>query len=152
MSLQADIREQLKTAMKDRDQTALDALRAVLAAATNEAIALGKGPQDELTDTEMQNVVKRLIKQRNDSIEQFKVGGRVDLIAAEQAQIFVLEQFQPPQMTEERIMEIAARLKRELNITDKRKTGILVGAVMKEVAGQADGQAVKKVVESLYTE
>lgn len=150
MSLQQTVREKLKDAMRDKDQHALDALRALLSACTNEAITLGKTPQDELSDSELQTVVKRLIKQRNDSIAQFTSGGRADLIAGEQAQIYVLEQFQPPQMAPEKIHEIAIRIKREQDITDKAKLGILVGAVMKEVAGQADGAVVKKIVEELF--
>jgi uncharacterized protein YqeY len=85
-----------------------------------------------------------------DSIEQFTSAGRADLVAGEQAQLFVLEEFMPEQMSEEKVRAIAVAKQTELGHTDKSKMGILIGAVMKEVGGQADGALVKKVVESLF--
>lgn len=150
MSLQQKIREALKVAMKDKDQVALDTLRAALAAFTNEAIALGKSPQEELSDEQAVVVVKRLVKQRNDAIAQYTQAGRADLIAAEQAQSFILEQYLPAPLAESDIRAIAVKKQAELGIVDKAKVGILVGAVMKEVGGQADGSVVKKIVEGLW--
>ncbi len=150
MNLQPKIREALKVAMKEKDQNALDTLRAALAAFTNEAIALGKSPQEELPDEQALSVIRRLIKQRKDAIAQYTTGGRADLIAAEQSQIYVLEQYMPQSMSEADIHVIAVRKRNELAITDKSKIGILIGAVMKEVGTQADGSVVKKVVESLW--
>ena len=149
-TLQSQIREKLKVAMKERDQVGLDTLRAVIAACTNELVAIGKTPQDELGDDGVVKVIGRLIKQRKDSIEQFKGAGRVDLVAGEQAQLWVLEQFMPEQMSEEKIRAIAVAKQLELELTDKSKIGILVGAVMKEVGSQADGAVVKKIVEHLF--
>lgn len=150
MSLQSKIRENLKVAMKDHDQVGLDTLRAVIAGCTNELVATGKTPQDELGDDGVLKVIGRLIKQRKDSIEQFKSAGRVDLVAGEQAQLWVLEQFMPEQMSEEKIRAIAVAKQMELGHTDKSKMGVLVGAVMKEVGGQADGAVVKRIVEHLF--
>lgn len=150
MTLQSQIREKLKTAMKEKDQVALDTLRSVIAACTNELVATGKTPQDELGDEGVTKVIGRLIKQRKDSIEQFKGAGRVDLVAGEQAQLWLLEQFMPEQMSEEKIRAIAVAKQTELGHTDKSKIGVLVGAVMKEIGGQADGAVVKKIVEGLF--
>lgn len=150
MKLQEQIREKLKVAMKDKDQSALDTLRAVLAGCTNELVAIGKTPQDSLEDAGVLKVISRLIKQRKDSIEQFTSAGRADLVAGEQAQLFVLEEFMPEQMSEEKVRAIAVAKQTELGHTDKSKMGILIGAVMKEVGPQADGALVKKVVESLF--
>ncbi len=136
--------------MKERDQTKMDTLRAILSAATNEAVALGKTPQDPLEDGVLQAVIKRLIKQRKDAIEQYQAGGRAELAAQEEAQVVILETFLPPQMDEESIREIAVKKQTELGLGDKSKAGILVGAVMKEIAGRADGAVVKKIVESLF--
>lgn len=150
MSIQSQVREQLKTAMKEKDQVALDTLRAVLSACTNELVATGKTPQDELDDAGALKVIGRLVKQRKDAIEQFTGAGRADLVAAEQAQLYILENFLPEQLSEEKIRAIAVAKQAELGHTDKSKAGILVGAVMKEIGGQADGAVVKKVVESLF--
>jgi uncharacterized protein len=148
--LQNQIREKLKIAMKEKDQVSLDTLRALMAACTNELVANGKTPQDELNDDEIVKVAIRLIKQRKDSISQFTAAGRVDLVAGEQSQIYVLESFTPEQMSEEEIRAIVISKQTELGHTDKTKMGILVGAVMKEVGTKADGMLVKKVVESMF--
>lgn len=150
MSLQIDIKESLKTAMRAKDQVALDTLRGIMSAVTNELVASGKTPQDEADDALVQKVIARLVKQRKDAIGQFTAGGRADLAAAEKAQLAVLEAYLPAQMSEGDIKVIAERKKAELGITDNTKTGILVGAVMKETAGQADGIVVKKIVEGLF--
>ena len=150
MTLQTQIREKLKIAMKEKDQVGLDTLRAVLAGCTNELVASGKTPQDDLDDAGVIKVITRLIKQRKDSMEQFTTAGRADLVAGEQAQLWVLEQFMPEQMSEEKVRAIAVAKQTELGHTDKSKMGILIGAVMKEVGSQADGALVKKVVESLF--
>jgi uncharacterized protein len=150
MTIATDVRELLKVAMREKNQTALDTLRSVMSACTNELVASGKTPQDEVTDDMAQKVISRLIKQRKDSIAQFETGGRTDLALDEKAQLAILEQFQPPQMGEDALRTIALRKKEELGITDKAKAGILTGAVMKEVSGQADGALVKSIIESLF--
>ena len=150
MNIATDIREKMKQAMRDKDQAALDTYRGTLSAFTNELVAAGKTPQDEVTDEMALKVIQKIIKQRKDSISQFEAGGRADLAADEKAQLSYLEVFQPAQMAEADIRAIAETKKAELNVTDKAKAGILTGAVMKEVAGRADGQVVKQIVESLF--
>lgn len=148
--ISADIRENLKTAMKEKDQTALDTYRGVLSAFQNELVASGKTPQDEVTDELALKVIAKLTKQRKDSVSQFEAGGRQDLAQNEIAQLTLLEKYLPAQMTDAEIKNIALAKKAELDVTDKSKIGILVGAVMKAVAGQADGGRVKAIVESLF--
>lgn len=150
MTLQEQIREKLKVAMKEKNQPALDTFRAVLSAFTNELVSSGKTPQDEVTDEMAQKVIQKIIKQRNDSISQFESGGREDLANAEKEQLSYLEQFMPKQLSQEEIKSIATSKKEELGISDKAKIGILVGAVMKEVGSSANGNTVKSVVESLF--
>jgi len=149
MNIATEVREELKNAMRAKDQVALDTYRAVLTGFMNELVATGKTPQDEVSDDMALKVIQKLIKQRKDAISQFEAGARSDLAEVEKQQLAVLEKFQPAQMSEADIRAIAERKKAELNITDKTKAGILTGAVMKEVAGQADGSMVKNIVESL---
>ena len=141
-----NIQSQIKDALRAKDQVRLTTLRGVLAAFTNEAVTLGRTPQDKLSDAEAQTVIKRLVKQRKDSIDQFDKAGRTDLSDNEKAELKVLEEFLPPQMSEDQIREIVMRKKDEMQ-ADKSKMGVFIGAVMKEVAGQADGALVKKIVE-----
>jgi uncharacterized protein YqeY len=148
--ISTDIRERLKDAMRSKDQVALDTYRGIISAFTNELVAAGKTPQDEVTDDIALAVIKKTIKQRKDAIQQFEAAGRNDLAEGDKAQLALLEGFMPAQMSEEEIKAIALKKKEELGMADKSKLGILVGAVMKETGGNADGQVVKKIVEDLF--
>lgn len=145
------IKDSIKEAMKARNIVRLDTLRGLLAMFTNESVSTGKTPQDLLTDDQATVVIKRAIKQRQDSIEQFRNGGREDLAEKEEAELAVLTPLLPEQMSDEDIKTVAEKLKEEHGI-DKPKMGILIGLTKKETGGKADGQAIKRVVESLFTE
>lgn len=150
MTIATEVRENMKNAMREKNQTALDTYRGVLSAFTVELGNNGLTPQDEISDEMALKVIQKLIKQRKDAISQFEAGGRSDLAEEEKGQLALLEKFQPAQMSEADIRAIAEKKKAELNVTDKAKAGVLTGAVMKEVAGQADGAMVKAIVESLF--
>ncbi len=151
------IQNQIPEAMRAKDQVRLTTLRGVLASFTNEAVALKRKPQDKLSDDEAIAVIRRLVKQRKDSIEQFKKGGRQDLADNEEAELKVLEEFLPAQMSEDQIRKIVMNKKAEMGISDsdasagagKTKMGQFMGAVMKETAGNADGALVKKIIEEV---
>lgn len=146
--MQDKIQEQIKEALRAKDQVRLTTLRGVLASFTNESVAKGRTPQDKLNDEEAIAVIRRLVKQRKDSIEQFEKGGRQDLADNEKAEMQVLEEFLPALMSEDQIRKIVEQKKAELGAT-KEKMGIFMGAVMKETKGQADGALVKKIVEEM---
>lgn len=149
MSLQQDIKESIKEAMKAKDQVKLGVVKGLSAAFTNELVTLGRMPQDELTDEEALNVIRRAVKQRKDSIQQFVAGGRPELAEDEKAELAVLETYLPAMMPEEEVEKIAKAKIEELGITDKSKAGQLMGALMKDLKGQADGDTVKSVVDRL---
>lgn len=150
MSLHESLRESLKTAMKAKDAVTLTTVRSIMTACTNELVATGKTPQDQLDDVGILAVIKRLAKQRKESIVQYEAANRLELAEPEKLELAVLETYLPTQLTQEQIRPIAEAKKAELSVTDKSKIGILVGAVMKEVGGNADGGDVKAVVESLF--
>jgi uncharacterized protein YqeY len=149
MSLHGTIQNTLKEAMLKRDAFKVTVLRGVLAAFMNELIAK-KSSDKELSDADATAVIKRLTKQRKDSITQFKAGGREDLVKNEEAELVVLESYMPSMMSKADIKKTAITMKEKLKVTDKTKLGALVGAVMKELKGKADGGDVKAVVESLF--
>ncbi len=149
MSITETINTQIPDAMRAKDAERLSALRNLKAAFMTEAIALKK--KGDLTDDEAFAVVKRLVKQRKESAEQFIKGGRKELAKAEEAESKILEAFLPAQMPEAEVRKIAETTKKKLGTTDKAKLGQLIGAVMKETKGKADGAVVKKVVESLFS-
>jgi uncharacterized protein YqeY len=150
MSLQTDIKEGIKKAMLAKEIVRTNVLKSMTAAFTNELVAKGRKPQEELKDDEAIAVIKRLVKQRKDSIEQFEKGGRQDLVNEEKSELAILETFLPASMPKEEIKKTAEKKKAELGITDKAKMGMLIGAVAKELKGQADGSDIKEVVESLF--
>ncbi len=148
--LKDTIKEDLKTAMREHNDIAKNTLKGALSAFTNELVAMGKTPRDELSADEELKVLKRMEKQRKDSISKFTEGGREDLAENEISELKVLEKYLPKMMSNEDILKIATAKKDELEITDISKMGILVGAVMRETAGQADGTDVKNAVTSLF--
>ena len=151
MSIHTDIKGKIIEAMKAKDAPRLLVVRGLSAAFTNELVAKGKKPQGELTDEEAFAVIKRAVKQRKDSIEQFTKGGRKDLADSETAELKILETFIPASMGRDEIKKVVASKQKELGITDKTKMGQLMSAVMKELKGKADGNDVKAEVEALFS-
>ncbi|MDO8561578.1 MAG: GatB/YqeY domain-containing protein [bacterium] len=147
--LSAKIREELTAAMKARDSVKMNTLRGLLTGFMNELVAKGIKPQEQISDEDALVVIKRAVKQRKDSIAQFRNGNREKLAQKEEAELKILEAYVPAQMSREQIVEVAKRVKEKLGVTDKSKIGQFVGAVMKELKGQADGAEVKAVIESL---
>ncbi len=149
MTLHETIKSHMIEAMRAKDAVKLGVLRSLLALFQSEQIA--KGSQDPfLSDADAMALIKRAVKQRKDSIEQFTKGNRPDLAEPEAAELKILETYLPQMMSEGEVRKIAEAKKAELGITDTSKLGMLVGAVMKATAGQADGGMVKSVVESLF--
>lgn len=149
MELHTKIKDELKVALKAHDEAKLRTVRSMLTAFTNELVATGKKPQDVLDDAGVLTVVKRLAKQRKDSIEQFVAGGRQDLADIEKAELAILESYLPKMMSQDEIRPIAEKKIAELGAVDKSKMGMLIGSLMKELQGKADGSDVKAVVEGL---
>lgn len=148
--LHKQIKEGVKIALLSKDTVRLSVLRGLLSAFTNELVATKRKPQDELSDAEIIAVIRRSTKQRKDSIDQFKKGGREDLATAEEAELQILEAYLPKMMGKDDIKKKALEVKEKLGITDKSKIGQFIGATMKELNGLADGTDVKEVVESLF--
>lgn len=148
MSLLTEIKNELKEAMLAKDAVRVSVIRNISASTMNEAIAKGK---PELTDEEALTVIKRLVKQRRDSIEQFEKGNRKDLADAERSELAVLEKYLPKMMSRDDIRKIAVMKKSELGIADKSKAGQFTGMLMKELKGKADGGDVKAVVDEILS-
>lgn len=151
MTIHEQIKNEIKEAMLAKDEIRLSVLRGLLAAFTNELVAQKKKPQEILPDEDATVVIKRSAKQRKESIEQFRKGGREDLAKAEEEEMKHLEKYLPALMNIEDVKKAVLAKKEELGITDKAKMGQLVGAVMKELKGKADGADVKKAVEEIFS-
>ena len=150
MSLHEQIKSELKDAMKAKDEVRLRTVRGLLSMFTNELVATKRTPQELLTDDEVMTVIKRASKQRKESITQYEAANRPELAEPEKAELVVLESYLPQMMSQDEIRPVVEVKKAELGIDDKSKMGMLVGAVMKELAGKADGGDVKAVVEASF--
>lgn len=148
MTMQETIKAEIKKSMIAKDMERLGVLRLISAAFTNELVTQGRPPTEVLSDEDCMKVIKRLAKQRKDSIEQFIAGGREDLADSEKAELHFIESFLPAQMTEAEIEEkVKARI--AVEPVDPAKKGIFVGTMMKELGGNADGALVKAVIDRL---
>ena len=151
MGIQKDIAGQIKDAMKAKEAVRLSVIRGLTAGFVNELVAKGRKPDGELTDEEALAVIKRGVKQRKDSIEQFTKGGRKDLADTETAELKILEAYLPAQMGRGEIQKIVTAKKSELGVSDKKDAGKLMAAVMKELKGKADGGDVKAAVDASFS-
>jgi uncharacterized protein YqeY len=145
-----ELKEGIKDAMRAKDAVRLSVLRSISAAATNEAVSKGKGPDALLTDDELMTLIIRASKQRKDSIEQFEKGGRPELAEGEKAELAIIESLLPAQMSRDEITKVVKEKAAELGVTDKTGANKLMGTLMKDLRGKADGTVVKEIVESLF--
>ncbi|WP_397447362.1 GatB/YqeY domain-containing protein [Polaribacter sp. R77954] len=145
MSLQKEVMDQMKKAMKAKDTVALQALRAV-----KSAFLLAKtetGVQEELTADEELKIIQKQVKQRKDSAAVFIQQGRQDLAEPELEEIKVLEQFLPEALSEEKIAEVVAATIQKIGASGMKDMGKVMGVVSKELAGQADGKTISNLVK-----
>ena len=148
MTLHKQIKDGIKEAMIAKDTLRLTVLRNISSTFMNEMLAK-KITTEELSDEDAITIIRRLLKQRKDSVEQFTKGNRMDLVANEEAEIKILEVFLPQMMSKEEVEKIVKEKIAQAGEIDKAKIGVFMGSVMKDLKGKADGMMVKEVIESL---
>jgi uncharacterized protein YqeY len=147
MTIHETLKKALPDAMRAKDHVRLRTLRSLITAMTNEAVAQKQKPNELLADDKALAVLKRAASQRKDSIEQFEKAGRTDLSEPEKEELAIIQTYLPAQASEAKI-EAAVQAKiQALGAVTKADAGKLVGAVMKELGGNADGAAVKAVID-----
>ncbi len=147
MSLQNNVMDKLKEAMKSKDTVALESLRAI-----KSAILLAqtdKGAKGELTEEDELKLLQKLVKQRKDSAAVYLEQGREDLAKPELEQVAVIEQFLPEQMSEEAIKNAVALIISQAGASSMKDMGKVMGIASKQLAGKADGKAISNVVKAL---
>jgi len=145
-----ELKEAIKTAMKARETVKLNVLRGISTMVTNDLVAKGRGPDGEITADEMLAIIVRASKQRKDSIEQFEKGGRPELAVAEKEELAIIQTLLPAQMSQDEIVAAAKAKATELGVVDKTGANKLMGMLMKDLKGRADGNDVKAVVDNLF--
>ena len=146
MSLQQDVMVAMKTSMKEKDQTALTALRAV-----KSAILLAQtesGAKEELTEEQELKILQKLVKQRKDSAAIYLEQDRKDLALPEIDEAEVISQFLPEALSEEEIEKVVVMTIEELGAEGMKDMGKVMGVVSKELAGQADGKTISNIVRA----
>ena len=145
MSLEQTLTADIVTAMKAKDQTKLTALRMLKTALTNKSIEKGRA----LEGAEELQVVSMLVKQRRDSIDQFTKGGRQDLADKEQAEILILEAYQPAAASDDEIAAAVAAAITETGASSAKDIGKVMKAVMVTLSGKTvDGKKVSEAVKA----
>lgn len=140
MSLQDNLNNHLKEAMKSRDEISLGTLRMLKGALQNKAIEL---KQDKLSDDEIIVVIRKELKKREDSIESFEKAGRTELADKEKAEAKVLQKYLPAMMAEEDV----AKLIDEVIASGENNFGAIMKAVMTKSESRADGKLVQQLVK-----
>ena len=145
MSLKEQLTTDMKEAMKSHDRDRLAVIRMVRGAIRQQEI----DGQKELSDEDVIAVMSKEIKMRKDSIEEFKKGGREDLIAKTQAEIDVLMPYMPAQLSEDEVRELVKAAVAETGAATPKDMGKVMGALMPKVKGRADGKLVNTLVRSM---
>jgi uncharacterized protein YqeY len=148
MSLEAKIAEDLKTAMKAKDEAAKRGIRAI-----KQAILLSKtdGSGEELNEEKEIKMLQKLVKQRRESLEIYEKQGREDLAVVEREEIAVIEKYLPVALSEEELEAYIRKVVQEEGATSVKEMGKIMARASKELSGKADGKAISAAVKKVLS-
>ncbi|WP_018931587.1 GatB/YqeY domain-containing protein [Gracilibacillus lacisalsi] len=138
------LNQDMKQAMKDKDKVKLGVIRMVKASMQNEAIKLQK---DALSEEEELTVLARELKQRKDSLHEFKEAEREDLVSKLEDEINIIQAYMPEQLSDEELEEIVVQTIEEVQAQSKKDMGKVMSALMPKVKGKAEGSRVNQLVQ-----
>lgn len=147
MTLKQQLQDDLKRAMREQDEVRKRTLRMALAAIKNKEIEV----QRELDDADVAAILQKEAKQRHETLDELRQVERPDLVAAEQAELDVLTEYLPQQLSQDEIAALARQVISDLNATGPRQMGQVMGVLMPQLKGQADGKLVSQVVRELLS-
>ncbi|MEY3028242.1 MAG: hypothetical protein RIQ77_325 [Pseudomonadota bacterium] len=147
MSIKQTISEDMKTFMRAKDTARLGAVRLLQASIKQKEI----DDRVELTDDQVLSVIQKMLKQRKDSIEAYQKADRQDLIDQEQLEIDVLSKYMPEPLTDDEVSKIIDKVISEVNATDMKDMGKVVGVLKSKISGRADMGQVSKIVREKLT-
>ena len=145
MEIREKIMTDVKQAMRDRDQVRLDSLRFLQSAIKNREIELRP---NAITAEDVMGVIKRLVKQRKESIEQYQAAARQDLVDKESLELKVLEAYLPSQMSKEQVESLVAQVIESTGAKSVKEMGAVMKEVLARAAGTADNRMVSEVVKA----
>ncbi|PKB79299.1 MAG: hypothetical protein BZY88_14030 [SAR202 cluster bacterium Io17-Chloro-G9] len=145
MTMRDKLEDDIRQSMRDRAQARLDALRFLKAAVQ----AAEKTAGEDLDDEAMLEVVSKQVNDRRESIRMFQQGNRTDLVAKESAELAVLEEYLPPQLTVDELTQLIQAIASEVGAASIKDKGKLMGRLMPQVRGKADGAQVNELVTQI---
>jgi uncharacterized protein len=147
MELKEQLRSDMADAMRSGDQQRRNVLRMLVAAVKQEEVDSGQ----VLADDGVLGVLQRQAKQRRESIADARSASRADLVAQEEAELALIEQYLPQMMSRDEVRALAARVIADLNATDMKSMGRVMGQLMPQLQGKAEGHVVSDVVRELLS-
>jgi uncharacterized protein YqeY len=147
MSLKEKINQDLKEAMKAKDTKKRDALRLLTSAIKQIEVDERK----ELSDEDIIKIIQKQVKQRNDSIEQYKEANRDDLVQKEQEEISFYEVYLPKQLSDEELKSALNEIIKEVGATSLKDMGKIMGIATKKLSGKADGKRINETVKKILS-
>lgn len=148
MSLKERIDAEIKAAMKSKDKVRLETVRGIKKFIIEKEVSVRPSGQDGLTEAQEMEILVQIAKQRRDSIEQYRKGGREDLVAQEEAELVILEEYLPPQMSDEEISAVIDEVIASAGVTSAKEMGKVMGAAMQQLKGKADGKKIQDMVKA----
>lgn len=147
MSLKAKLLDDLKASMKAKESDKTRVLRSIKAKILEKEISERKEGQSTLSDEQIVDVLMKAAKQRKESIDQFKEGGRDDLVEKEEMELALIEKYLPEMMSEDEIRAAVKDQIEEMNATSMADMGKVMGALMGKLKGKAEGALISKIVK-----
>lgn len=147
MTLKQRLQDDLKRAMREKDDLRRRTIRMALAEIKNKEIEA----RGELSDADVAAILQKEAKQRRETLDELGQVDRPDLVASEQAELEVLEEYLPKQLSRDEIADLARQVIADLNIDDPRRMGEVMRSLMAQVKGQADGKLVNQIVRELLS-
>lgn len=149
MTLRTDLSDALKDAMRAKDEVAVSTLRMILAGLKDRDIAARtKGSGAPIVDNEILDMLQKMVKQRHESIELYKKGNRPDLVAKEQAEIAIIERYQPKQLSDAEMEAVVGQVVGRTGATSIRDMGRVIAALREEYSGQMDFARASQLVKA----
>jgi len=148
MDINTRLNDEMVIAAKAKDKIRLSAIRMLKTALHNKEIELMR----PLNESETLQIISAMVKQRKDSIEQFAKGGRTDLVEKEEAELKVVQEFMPAQMSDDEVVSIIQKAIEEAGAVSVKDMGKVMKVLMPQLTGKADGKMVGEKVKELLSQ
>ena len=148
MSLRERIDAEIKVAMKSKDKVRLETVRSIKKFILEKEVSVRPSGQETLTEAQEMEILMQIAKQRRDSIEQYRKAGREELAAQEAAELAIVEEYLPQQMSDEEIDKAIAEIIASVGATSPKDLGKVMGPAMQQLKGKADGKKIQEAVKA----